>query len=173
MAVSTSVHTRVEARIWARSTTWVANELVRVFEDIVQLRGLPSDYMHHHNETLINGFRTWMTHRELRGAVLEVFDPGSGQLVERYDLTLSYEQRGQDGGERFETHIDKLRSELMHKQQLHPGYKYRVVADLKPGARSVPGWQPTTLRDAGHLKCYDVGSVIDTSRIGVAMTYWM
>jgi hypothetical protein len=175
MAVSatTNVHTRVEVGVWARSTTWVANELVRVLQEVVHLRGLTMDYMHQHNETLTSGFRTWITSRWLKGSILEVWDANSDQLVERYDLGLSYQPKGQGGDERFETQIEKVAGALAQLQKLNGSHRYRVIADLEPGAPSLPGWEPTSLRDTSHLRKQDLGNVIDTARIGVAMGYWV
>src|SRR4051794_11563851 len=78
-SVTVSVHTRasvgVQVRVWARSTNYVANELQRVLQEVVQHRGLPMDYMHDHHKTLSEGFRTWLTQRHLQGVILEIYDP--------------------------------------------------------------------------------------------------
>lgn len=172
MPVTTKVHTSVEVRVYARSTVWVANELMRVLQEVVHQRGLPLDYLHHNHQTIISGLRTWITSRWLLAAILEIWDPHTGLMIERYDLGLSYQPPGQGGEERFETDIEKLKAALARIPQLHPGSNYQVVVQLEPGAPNLPGWAPTTLRDASHLQRQEIGNIIDTARIGVQMAYW-
>jgi len=150
----------------------VANELVRILQDLVHQRGLPLDYMHRCHEILVSGFRTWLTSRWLKGAILEVWEPTSNQLVERYDLELDYQPPRSGGAERFETRIKEVAAALSRLPQKHPNREYRVIADLNPGAPMLPGWEETNLRDTSHLQRQEGGNVIDTARIGVAFHFW-
>lgn len=173
MSASTSVQTRVEARVWARSTTWVANELARVLIEIVNLRGLPLDYVHQHLELFVASFRTWVTGRHLDGVYLEVYDEPSGALLERYDLGLNYDVPARSSEEKFETRIGLLERELARREAAHPGCRYRIFVQLTPGAPALPGWNPAELQDTSHLRRKDVGGIINTSRIGVAFALWL
>lgn len=169
MATAVRTHTRVEARTYARSATYVANELLRVQLEIVRHRALPLDYLHSNHEKIMNGFRTWIAGRWLKAAVLEIWDTGTDKLVERYDLCLSYES--EVGEERYDTKVALL-EELATLPPLPSGCKYRLVVDLEVGSPDLPGWTPTTFRDNTQLKRKDVGDVIDTARIGVRFTRW-
>jgi len=173
MSTSTSVQTRVEARVWARSTTWVANELGRVLIEIVSQRALPLDYLHQHLELFVASFRTWVTGRYLAGVYLEVYDEPTGALMERYDLGLNYDTPVLSSEEKFETRIGLLEQELARREAAHPNCRYRVVVELVHGAPELPGWNPTALQDTSRLRRKDVGGIIDTSRIGVAFSLWL
>jgi hypothetical protein len=174
MLVTTNVHTGVGVRVWARSITYVANEMARVLLEVVQRRGLPLDHLHQHLETIVSGFRSWITGRYLHGAALEICD-AAGRLVERYDLALSYQPPANGGGgagERFETALVRLHALLATRRRLADDCRYRVVVDLEPGAPGLPGWGATALADTSHLQRQDLGGVIDTSRIGVQLEFW-
>lgn len=172
MAVTTRVRTRVGIQVWARSITYVATELMRVLETVVQLRGLASDYMHRNFKILEDGFRTWLTHRQLKMVRLEIYDPHGDRAVECCDLNLAYDVSS-GRAEGFETQIEKVKAGMASLGPLPYGCQYRIVVDLEPDAMHVPGWHPTSFRDISHLRRQDLGNVIDTARIGVAMAYYM
>ena len=171
--MATRTHTRLEARVYARSATWVANELVHVFIEIIRLRGLEMDHIIEKTEVIMNGLRTWLVTQKLDAAYLEVFDRDTDALVERYDLHMNYSAPGGNTDERFETRKELLESELTRLQALHPGCAYRVAVTLKPDAVAVPGWGPTTLRDTSALRRRDIGRIIDTARINVNLGAWL
>lgn len=173
MAVMTSVATHVEVRVWARSTTWVANEIARVMLDTVVARGLPLDYMHSNLKALTDGFRTWIAGRWLKGAIVEVYDTASDTMVERFDLDLAYQPTGQGGRERFTTDMDRVKAALAKLPPLRPGCRYHVLADLTDDAPELPGWSDARTRDTGDLQKNNVGKVIDTARIGVDLSLWV
>lgn len=168
--VATTVDANVKVRPWVHSTVYVANELIRVVQTVVEARGLPTDYMHEHGEQFSAGFRYWITQRDLQRVALEVYEGTSPQAVERFDLALDY--TGEADDEYFETLTDRVEESLASLRGLHPGCRYRVIVSLVPGAATLPGWGATTLRDTSHLTRNDIGRVIGSPRIGVAMEYW-
>jgi hypothetical protein len=162
----------VKARVQARSATYCANELCRVLMETVQVRGLSPDYLHTRMGLLLDGFRSWIVQRHLLGVILEVWDPATGAVVERYELPLDYVNDFSTKPERYDTNISLLKQALGQRASLHPGCQYRVVADLGPGAPSLPGWTPTELRDVSHLTRTDLGDIINTPYIGISMSAW-
>ncbi len=171
----TKIHTGVGVQVWARSTTYVANELLRVLQEVVQERGLELDYMHDHFELFTNSFRTWVTGRYLQSVVLEIWNANSDELVERYDLGLDYDTTDTGGGdERFNTYVEQLRNALRERPALSDDYRYRVVVQLESGAPKLRGWSSTSLRDTHGLRRERLSDrIIDTARIGVALDYWL
>ena len=109
MAVTTRVktNTHVQARIWSRATIYTANEVLRGLMEIVQRRGLDMGYMTDNLESIFKGLFTWTTMQCLKGACLEVCD-ASGNLLERYDLTLDYDTQANGVEEYFDTRIEML-----------------------------------------------------------------
>jgi hypothetical protein len=176
MSVTTTTRTRtsVGVHVWARSITWVGNELMRVLLEIATLRGLSVGALHEDLDCFVKAFRTWMTGRWLTGTTLEIYDQATDKLVERYSFPLSYETTTTDSTEeRFHTHVDNLRTALKTERQLRPGCRYRVIVHLTADAPDLPGWSRTTTRDCSHLDHQDLsGNVIETARINVQMEYW-
>lgn len=168
--VMTRSNVSVGVNVSARSMVYVANEIGRLFLDIVSQRGLPLDEFDELLETVMAGLRTWIAGHWLTHAVLELYDPHSDRLVQCVDLGLAY--RAHAGtGEHFETAIDQVRA-AVGNDRLNPDIRYRVVVRLAEGAPSLPGWEATTLRDRDHLRRMQLGGVIDTASVGVEMEYW-
>ncbi len=166
--VKTKTHTGVGVKVWAQSTTYVATELIRVTQEVIQRRGLPMDFMHNNGELFVNSFRTWITGRYLKGLVIEVWSEES--LRERYDLTLDYATSKND--EKFDTYIERLRDTLAQRPQLPEGCCYRVVVQLDQDAPPLPGWSETTLRDTTGLEKQNFGNIIGAPRHSVIMDCW-
>lgn len=173
MSVTSNVHTGVGVQVWARSTTWVANELLRVLGEVVDKRGLDFGYMHENFEMFTNSFRTWVTGRYLLGVVLEVWNEAE-EMIERYDLALDYDMAGlRSPDERYETYIERLHDVFASRPPLPDGCRYRVVVQLEKGAPQLRGWSTTTLRDTRNLERQSGGTLIDATRISVSMDYWI
>ena len=171
MSVS-EVRTSIGVKVWAMSTIYVANEVLRAWFEIANLRGLDNDYLSSNLETISRGLQTWLTTRHLRRAVLEVYDPQTDMAVERWDMVFDYDSSGTGGPQSFRTEMDKLREFASRLRSLPPGCRYRVVVQLDEGALPVRGWVPTTLRSVDHLRSHNLGGFIDTAKIKVGMEYW-
>ncbi len=172
MATSTSVNTSVSAHVTARSTTWVANEILRTFLEIVQTRGLEIHDLHEQLDFYEKSLRTWLTGRHLLSVVLEVWNPQTEeQAAERYDLNLDYSPDG-DNGERFETHLDRVRDELP-RRPLPAGFCYRLLVTLSENAPDLPGWEDTEFRDVSHLQIRRLDNVIETAAINASGTAYL
>lgn len=165
-AVSTKTHSVVTANIAARSVVWCANESLRVLLQIVQSRGLPIDDLHEDLEFYSKGLRTWMATHHLKAVLLEVWEPDSDKVLERYDLVFDYRPFVAEAEEQFETHIEKL-MEALPAKELPAGCRYRIVLKKNPEAPDLPGWGSTRLRSADHLQRKTLGDVIETAAIGV------
>ena len=168
--VTTAVRTNVKVQAHIHSTVYVANELIRIAQAVIDARSLPTDYMHQHGTLFTESFRYWLAGRHLERMTIEVYDPTSDQLIERFDLALDYGRSADD--EYFETLIDKVEASLAGLGVLPPGCRYRVIVSLADGAPDLPGWQSTEYRDASHLRQQNIGLVIGAPRIGVSMDFW-
>ena len=168
--VMTRSNVSVGVNVAARSMVHVANEITRLFLDVVSQRGLPMDDLTEQLDTITAGLRTWIAGHWLTHAVLELYDPASDQLLQCVDLGLTYRTQ-RDSSERFETAIDQVRNTL-GDEALDAAIRYRVVVQLANGAPNLPGWETTTFRERGHLQRTHLGDVIDTTGIGVELAYW-
>ena len=138
--VTTRSNVSVGVNVAARSMVYVANEIARLFLDIVSQRGLPMDYLHEPLQTILDGLRTWIAGHWLTNAVLEIYDPASDQLIQCIDLGLCYATE-MTANEHFETAIDQVRSTL-GDDPVEPHLRYRVVAQLTDGAQISPAGKP-------------------------------
>lgn len=168
--VTTKSYTTVGVSVWARAVTHTANEVVRILLEIPSRRGLSVEHVHERLEFLLKSFRTWMALHALESAVLEIYDPNSDQLVERYDLVIDYE-RNHDESEHFETAIERVR-EALGGESLDGNLRYRVIVSLLEGAPELPGWSPTNFRNKDHLERQRLNNVSGNARIGVDLEYW-
>jgi hypothetical protein len=170
MAVMTTTKSRSYIGARTRSAIWVANELIRVLFDTVNARGLPLDYLQRKQADLTSDFRTWVAGRWLRELILEVYDPATDTLVEKYVLDLSYDPAA-EGEEVFTTRIEKLHEKLQKLGTLRPGLTYKVFVDTAEDAPAL-GWILTKMHDDRHLNKHDVGNMIDTLNCKVQMALW-
>jgi hypothetical protein len=163
--VASGVNVRTSVHVTARSYTYMANEINRIFLETITNGGLDPSEFASIQDVIENGLRTWLTLRQLEVAYLEIYEPSTGRVRSRIDLSIAY----QDGGEeRYSTDIEKVRKELSSNGKF-AGCKYRVIVTTKAGAPAVSGWGPTTLGDVRHLTRRDVGSIIDTTAVGASM----
>lgn len=164
--VASGVNVRTSIHVTARSYTYMANEINRVFLEAITRNGLdPSDFTSI-QDVIENGLRTWLTLRQLEVAYLEIYEPLTGKVRTRIDLNIEYQDAAD---EYYSTEIDKIKAEIGNGGRF-PGCKYRVVVTTKQGAAEISGWGATTLGDVGHLTRKDVGSVINTSAAGAFMS---
>jgi hypothetical protein len=161
----------VAVNVQARSIAFAANELNRILLETTVARGLPLNYLHFRQQDLADGFRTWMSGRWLEGVILEIYDPVSDKLMEKFHLDIAYTTDG-NSDETYKTHIEKLQTELKRLKKLQPGCRYRVLADTSSNAPMLPGWTESKLRDAGHLSRQEFGGMVDTAGISIGMTYF-
>jgi Bacterial HORMA domain 2/TIR domain len=152
--------------VMARSYTYMANEINRVFLEAIVDFGLdPGDFVE--NQRVIeNGLRTWLLKRQIKVAYLEVYEDATGRRRSRIDLHIEFRQ---GGDERYETGIDTVRSAIAQAGRF-PGCKYRVVVTTTDGAAKVEGWSDPTLGWVDHLRSYDIGWVIGTASVGASMS---
>jgi hypothetical protein len=156
--VASGVNVRTSIHVTARSYTYMANEINRIFLETITRNGLdPSEYTSI-QDVIENGLRTWLTLRQLEVAYLEVFEPLTGKVRARIDLNIAYQDTAD---EVYRTEIEKIRTELGSGGRF-AGCKYRVVVNTTAGAAKVNGWSETTLGDVSHLTRKDLGSVIET-----------
>jgi hypothetical protein len=160
---------RTQVYVTARSYTYLANEIVRIFYEAVTDAGLSPSQLADRQQVIERGLRTWLTLRQLNAAYLEIWDPATSQARSRVDLNIAFEIKGR---ERYETDITEVKGALGRLGRVPQGCQYRVVVSLAPGAVAVEGWDEASLLDVSHLTRQDVGSVIDTQAARARMYTW-
>jgi len=168
MAVS-GTRVRSSIHVTARSYSFLANEISRVFLEAITGFGLDPGAYAEDMPVIERGLRTWVTLRQLEAAYLEVYDKQSGRVRTRIDLEVAFRESGDD--HRYETDIETVRRTVVQAGS-YPGCAYRVVVTTKEGAAQVSGWSGTTLGSVDHLNRHDVGDVIDSPATGAYMAFY-
>ncbi|MFE2886343.1 hypothetical protein ACUXZZ_23570 [Streptomyces graminifolii] len=164
----TGVRVRTNINVVARASVYSANEIVRIFYEVVNDVGLDVTALAETQPTIEKGLRAWLAMRKLEAAYLEVFDPVTQVVRCRTDLNIVYTS---DTNERHHTDIDRVKTATGSLGRFS-GCKYRVVVSLAEGAPDVGGWDTTTLGNVDHLTRRDVGDVIDTAAVRSRMFTW-
>ena len=159
------VQTRTSVHVTAKAYTYIANEISRIFYDVIQSAGLDPTAYANLQRTIEAGLRTWITMQKLEAAHLEIVEPGSQRVRSRVDLGLTY---GGFNDDQYSTDMAKVRQALAGTVRMD-GCEYRVVVTLGPNAPSVAGWGPTNLGSVDHLQRNDVGDVVNTPAGSVQM----
>lgn len=162
------VHVRTNINVVARANVYSANEIVRIFYEVVSDVGLNVTELAEIQPTIEKGLRAWLAMRKLEAAYLEVFDPMTQVVRCRTDLNIVYTS---ETNERHRTDINRVKTATSSLGR-YPGCKYRVVVSLADGAPDVEGWDTTTLGSVDHLAQRDVGDVIDTVAVRSRMFTW-
>ncbi len=144
----------------------MVNEINRVFLEAITNSGLDASEFASKQQVIENGLRTWMTLRQLDVAYLEIYDPTTGEVRSRVDLSIEFRDTGD---EHYRTDIDRVKGEL-GKSGRFDGCKYRVLVTTKPGAAEVSGWSEASLGNVDHLTRHDIGEVISAQRAGASLT---
>ena len=174
---------QIVAKTWAKAILYVANEVIRVWIIILQQRGLGNEKLLQDKETINNGLFTWLLTHHLERAVLEMYQEGATEAVERWDMIFKYADPNKEnvtGQEEvddvWKTYLDEVLEFIMRKLNVLPsGTTYRVVVGLRdevegfPPPFEVSGWSPTTLRKADHL----TRSISEATCDGSQITIWM
>lgn len=161
--------TSVSVYSYTHSVTYVADNILKSFKDIIRLSGLdPSNLVEEWSSTL-NALTTWLHSGHLEQVILEVFNPKTDHLVGRWDVDVVY---GAPGDGNFWTDSDQIRYAI-RKAGLWPSEaRYRLILVNKPGRPDVPGWGSTNFRSTQGFVRQSLGTTIEHNGLGGSAAYW-
>jgi hypothetical protein len=163
--------TFVAANTHAHTTTYIADKMLHSLNFIIRESGLDPAKFVNDWKCMERGIRTWLDTRDLEHVVLEVFDPGSGGLVGRWDFEIVYGY-GLDGDGGMWVDTDAIRYAI-RKAGLWPSQcDYRLVATTKSGRPDVEGWSSATLRSTDGFIRQSIGTTIGAVGVGTSTAYW-
>ena len=73
--------TSVAVNTYTHSVTYVADNILKSFKDIIRLSGLDPSNLVASWESKMRALRTWLDTGDLERVVLEVFNPKTGALI--------------------------------------------------------------------------------------------
>jgi hypothetical protein len=164
MSVSVSV------RSYTHSVIYVTDNILRSLKDIVRLSGLDPAKLVGEWRTIERGVRTWIESGHLERIVLEVYDPNTNALVNRWDVEISYEWAGGDG--QFWTDTEAIRFAIRKAGVAPETARYDLKATLKPGSADVVGWSATTLRGTTGMIQQRIGTTVEGNGLSGSFSYY-
>ena len=160
--------TTVSVFSYTRSVTYVTDNILRSFKDIIRLVGLDPGDMDW--EVLDRGIHTWIVSGHLERIVLEIYDPPTGELLGRWAVEVVYAYSGDDGT--FWTDTEAIRYAIK-KAGGHPAScRYDIKVRNAPGAQDVNGWSPTTMRSTAGFVEQRIGTMVGASGLSGAFSYY-
>lgn len=155
---------------YAHSVTYVTDKLLLSLKEIIRGSGLSPERLADQWDNLHRGLRTWLGSRHLEAVILEVYDPGTDELVGRWDFDVFYGSVG-EGGMWVDT--DDIRYHILKSGRWPSECEYRVVVTNKAGRPDVPGWSKAELRSTEGFIRQSLGTTIGgNGHLKGGASYW-
>jgi hypothetical protein len=161
--------TSVAVYSYTHSVTYVADNILKSFKDIIRLSGLDPTNLVDSWDSKMLALKTWLQSGHLECVVLEVFNPTTDALVGRWDIDVMYGPAG-DGS--FWTDTEQIKYHI-RKAGLWPSQaRYRLLMQNRDGRPDVPGWGPAEYRSTEGFVRHSLGSTIEHNGLGGSAAYW-
>jgi hypothetical protein len=161
--------TSVGVYSYSNSVTYVADNILKSFKDIIRLSGLDPANLVSDWTVLIRGLTTWLTSEHLERVSLEVFNQSNDALIGRWDIDVVY---GVAGDGNFWTDTEQIKYHI-RKAGLWPNQaSYRLILKNKEGRPAVDGWSAAEYRYTEGFVRQSLGSTIEHNGLGGSAAYW-
>jgi len=162
--------TSVAVNTYTHSVTYVADNILKSFKDIIRLSGLDPSNLVASWETNMRALRTWLDSGDLECVVLEVFNPKTGALIVRWDIDVIYNWSSGDGS--FWTDTEQLKYHIRKAGLAPSDARYEMLMHTKPGRPDVKGWSRGAYRSIDGMVRHSLGSTIEHYGLGGNAAYW-
>ncbi len=161
--------TSVAVNTYTHSVTYVADNILKSFKDIIRLSGLSPAKFVNDWETNMRAMKAWLGTGDLERVVLEVFNPKTGALIVRWDIDISY---GWTGDGTFYTDTEQIRYHIRKAGVAPADASYDILMRTKPGRPDVDGWGKGSYRSTDGFARQSLGSTIEHYGLGANAAYW-
>lgn len=161
--------TVVAVNTYTYSVTYLADNILKSFKDIIRLSGLDPSRLVVDWEVNMRALKTWLGTQDLERVILEVFDPCTDALIVRWDIDIIYNWSG-DGS--FWTDTEQLKYHIRKTGIAPADATYDILLKTKPGRPNVQGWGPGSYRATDGFVRHSVGSTIEHYGLGGSAAYW-
>lgn len=162
--------TSVAVNTYTHSVTYVADNILKSFKDIIRLSGLDPGKLVASWETNMRALRAWLDSGDLESVVLEVFNPKTGALIVRWDIDIVYNWSSGDGS--FWTDTEQLKYHIRKAGLAPSDASYDMLLHTKPGRLDVVGWSTGSYRSTDGMVRHSLGSTIEHYGLGGNAAYW-
>ena len=161
--------TSVAVNTYTHSVTYVADNILKSFKDVIRLSGLDPSKFADDWATNFLAIKTWLGTNDLEKVILEVFNPATGALIVRWDIDIVYGWTG-DGG--FWTDTEQLKYHIRKAGIAPSDASYDILLKTNPGRPDVAGWGPGSFRSTDGFVRHSLGSTIGHNGLGGSAAYW-
>lgn len=162
--------TSVAVNTYTHSVTYLADNILKSFKDVIRLSGLDPSRLVADWETNMRALKTWLGTGDLERVVLEVFNPRTGALIVRWDIDVVYNWSSGDGS--FWTDTEQLKYHIRKAGMAPSDASYDILIKTKPGRPDVAGWGTGTYRSTEGFVRHSLGSTIEHYGLGGSAAYW-
>jgi hypothetical protein len=161
--------THVAGYSYTHSVTYVADNILKSFKDVIRLSGLDPTNLVESWDGKMLALKTWLQSGHLESVVLEVFDPTDNGLVGRWDIDVVY---GASGDGSFWTGTEQIKYHIRKAGLLPSQARYRLLMQNKKGRPDVHGWGPAEYRSTEGFARHSLGSTIEHNGLAGSAAYW-
>lgn len=162
--------TSVAVNTYTHSVTYVADNILKSFKDIIRLSGLDPTNLVNSWDSKMRALKTWLGTGDLEAVVLEIFNPSSGALITRWDIDVVYNWSSGDGS--FWTDTEQLKYHIRKAGIAPADARYEILLHTKPNRPDVEGWVKGTYRSTDGMVRQSLGSTIEHGGLGGNAAYW-
>lgn len=163
--------TQVVTYSYGHSVTYVTDNILRSFKDIIRLSGLSPAKFAGSWDVYHRGVNSWLSSGHLEKAVLEIYNPKSNELITRWDVEVRQTWSGTGDGS-FWTDTEQLKFAIKKAGVAPADATYDLILSLKPNAPSVQGWGSASFRSTEGMVRQSLGTTIEHSGLGASAAYW-
>ena len=161
--------TSVAVNTYTYSVTYVADNILKSFKDIIRLSGLDPSRFADDWDLNMRAIKKWLGTGDLQQVILEIFSPNTGALIIRWDIDIVY---GWSGDGSFWTDTEQLKYHIRKAGVAPSDATYDVLLRTKPGRPTVAGWGPGKHRPTDGFVRHSLGSTIEHYGLGGRAAYW-
>lgn len=151
------------------TVTYVTTKMLLTLKEIIREIGLDPSKFAADWAVYERGITTWLTSRHLERVTLEIYKPGTGALVTRWDIDVVYGTVG-DGSLWVDTAA--IRYAIAKAGAAPSSCDYEIKLKNTAGRPSVQGWSECSFRSTDGLKRYSVGATIGGNGLAAQTAYW-
>jgi len=149
--------------------THFSDKMLMLLGNIIRDSGLSMEKFIEDRSILELGLKTWLQSGHLRKVTLEIFKPGTRDLIRRWDLDWDKCDAAETG---FWVDIADIKYHLKKAGVMASDCPYRFLVDNKDGRPDVPNFTKTEYADTTGLKQYSLGTTISGGSYGSRTSYW-
>lgn len=162
--------TAVAVNTYTHSVTYVADNILKSFKDVIRLGGLDPTNFAEDWEDNMRALRAWLDSGDLQKVVLEVYHPRTDSLIIRWDVDVVYNWSSGDGS--FWTDTEQLRYHILKAGVAPSDANYEIKMKTNIGRPDVRGWSRGRFRSTDGFSRQSLGSTVEHNGLGGEAAYW-